>query len=222
MGSNAKVYKKVFERDVISVTDFETFLLEPQKIMNALDAGSLNKAIGIIKRTKDKEYRNFLKRNKLPVIELYPIDVLAIDIDELLGDKDKIDPIVKILMEDPHCMAVKGTPSNNLVAFYKFKCSEEDFPYLYYKLYLELTLKLAVNIDFLPEVGRLRYLSNGKVYFYNKDSKPLTEILKVEKLPYIFKTKNAEMQEDEGDSEGDKSKGVKKSKRRAVRMIYTS
>lgn len=219
------VYRRVFGRKHPTKTDFETFLLEPEKLMGGFSEGSLNWVIGIIKRTKDKEYRNYLKRNNLPVVELYPEGILSIDIDDLLGDEEEISRIVNILKQDEYCLAVKETPSKNLVAFYKFECEDpKDFPFLYYKLYLELTLKLTKNIDFLPEKERLRYISNGEIYHYNKDSKVLTELLVVDELPYILKKGNATFREDEVEEEviEDKKGKVTKKKRRRRTFIYNS
>lgn len=218
------IYNRVFDRKHPGLTDFETFLNRPQELMKGFSEKTLDWVIGIIKRTKDKEYRNWLKRNNLPVVKLYPAGILSIDIDELLGDNEKITPIVNKLSQDPYCLACKGTPSKNLVAFYKFECEDKDFPYLFYKKYLELTLELAVNIDFLPEKERLRYISNGEVYFHNKKALTLTEILKVDELPYIFKANDTTMMEDEGDEEVELSKPTKKKrvKRSKRTFIYNS
>lgn len=212
------IYRRVFDRKHPSKTDFETFLLRPQELMEGFSEGSLDWIIGVIKRTKDKDYRNHLKRNNLPVVELYPDGILSIDIDDLYGDEKQINRIVDILKKDEFCLACKGTPSKNLVAFYKFKCTDEQFPYLFYKLYLELTLKLNKHIDFLPEKERLRYISNGKVYFHNPDSKVLTEVLKVDELPYILKKGNATFIEDETET----LEGGKKKKRKRKKFIYPS
>lgn len=212
------VYRRVFDRKNPSKTDFETFLLSPQKLLEGFSEGSLNWIIGVIKRTKDKEYRNYLKRNNLPVVELYPDGILSIDIDDLYGDDVEIKRIVDILKKDEFCLACKGTPSKNLVAFYRFECNEEEFPYLFYKLYLELTLKLNKHIDFLPEKERLRYVSNGEVYFHNPDSKIFTEILEVDELPYILKKDNAIFIEDEVEV----NEGGNKKKRKRRKFIYNS
>lgn len=215
---NIIVYRRVFDRKNPTKTDFDTFLNRPEELMGGFAEGSLNWVIGVIKRTKDKEYRNYLKRNNLPVVELYPDGILSIDIDELYGDQKEIGRIVNILKEDEYCLACKGTPSKNLVAFYRFECSDEEFPYLFYKLYLELTLKLNKHIDFLPEKERLRYISNGEVYFHNPDSKVFTEILEVDELPYILKKDNAVFIEDEVEVK----EGRKKVKRSRRRFIYNS
>jgi hypothetical protein len=75
--------------------------------------------------------------------------------------------------------------SGNVVAYFKYECYTKEFPFLYYRIYLELTLLLSVNIDFLPEIGRLRYVSIGEIHHYNENSETLTEILEVDELPYI-------------------------------------
>lgn len=183
------VYRRAFERKFIELVEFDTFLFKPQVVFEKFGGKNLNVTIGHIKRTKDKEYRNFKKRNELPIADFFDGGYLSIDLDDIYSDKVEIDRLVGIFEQDEYCYAVKGTPSGNLVAFYKFDCTEEDFPKLYYKLYLELTLKLSRNIDYLPEPRRLRYLSNGEIYHYNEESKVLTEMINMDEVPVIKKMK---------------------------------
>tara|TARA_R100000656_G_scaffold122935_1_gene98959 strand:- start:494 stop:1153 length:660 start_codon:yes stop_codon:yes gene_type:complete len=183
------VYRRAWDRKSVELFTMDTFLFKPEVIAEKFGDRNINVTIGHIKRTKDKEYRNFKKRDELPIAELFDAGYLAIDIDDLYGDQKEIDRLVKLFEADPNCYAVKGTPSGNLVAFYKFDCSEEDFPKLYYKLYLELTLKLSCNIDYLPDARRLRYLSNGEIYHYNEQSGIVTEMMEMDEVPIIKKVK---------------------------------
>jgi hypothetical protein len=80
---------------------------------------------------------------------------------------------------------VKESVSGNLVAFFQYDCSVMNYPYLYYKLYLELTLLLGVTIDYLPEIGRLRYVGGPGCLYKNEDARIVTELLKVNTLPKI-------------------------------------
>ena len=72
-----------FDRENPKYTNFETFLFHPEGLLWS-EKPTLNQLIGVIKRTKDKEHRNYLKRNTLPVVELFPDKILSIDIDNLL------------------------------------------------------------------------------------------------------------------------------------------
>lgn len=212
MKNNLTVYRRVFDRKTVANVDLETFLLRPEEVLNAFGEKGLNKLIGVIKRTKDKEYRNYKKRENLPVAEMFTAGALVIDLDDLLGDEGKINGLVSILRDDAHCHCIKGTPSKNLMAVYKVDCTEEDFPKVYYKLYLELTLKLGIHIDYLPEPGRQRYLSNGRVFYYNPDSVPLTEMLHV-KVPIITKD-SFEIEEEVEETKGGHK--IKKTRKRFI------
>lgn len=221
MENNVLMYKTVFDRGDSGVTDFHTVLHNEGDIFSKFGIKSYKTKLKYIKNIKTKEIRNHHKRTMLPVVKLYPAGILSIDIDNIYGDEKEISRLVDLLKELDTCRAIKGTPSGNLVAFFRFKCDEpKDFPYLYYKLYLELTLLLNVTIDFLPEVGRLRYISNGEVYHDNPESKVLHEILKVKQLPYITTKETGGLMEDEVQETSLKSK--KKKKRRKKIYIYRS
>jgi len=93
--------------------------------------------------------------------------------------------IIQKLSKLDTAFCVMESVSGNIVVYFKYECYTKEFPFLYYKIYLELTLLLSVNIEFLPEIGRLRYVSTGEIYLYNENSDTLTEILEVDELPYI-------------------------------------
>lgn len=177
------VYENVFNRDKPLESTFGVYLTQPETFFT-----HFNKEVGMleeIKNTKDKELRNSLKRNNLPAMDLSMSNILCIDLDNVRGDDFKMNNIVNKLSQLKSCLCVRKTASNNLCAFFKYNCSIEDYPYLYYKLYLELTILLSTNIDFLPEIGRLRYVTLDEVLYLNENSEVIYDILKVESLPYI-------------------------------------
>ena len=182
------LYKNVFNRVDTTEIPLEDFLQTPSKIFNSLGLSDYKTRTEEIKSIKDKDLRNHEKRNYYPAVDLAPANILSIDIDGISEDADLIEDLIVKFKSMDSCYACMETASGNLVALFKYKCSPEDFRHLYYKLFLELTLSLGVNIDFLPEINRLRYVSTGELYFINKDSRTLTEILKVKKVPYIRST----------------------------------
>lgn len=212
---NAIMYRRVFDRANPIEVSFDDVLYDEGKLFQMLGQNDYKSKLKYINKLKTKDIRNYHKRDYLPVVELYPAGILSIDIDNLYGDEVKIKKIVDILSDHDYCRAIKGTPSGNLVAFFKFECEDEDlFPYLFYNIYLELTLLLSINIDFLPESRRLRYISNGHVYYTNEYSEVLTKTLIVENLPYIVTTPKNEGLEG-------KNKTIK-NKTRSLRYTYKS
>lgn len=183
MNNKIIVYENVFNRDKPLESAFHVYLEHP--IYFFLHFNKDTSILEEIKNAEDKEYRNSLKRNNLPAMDLSMSNILCIDLDNVRGDDFKMNSVVSKLSKLPTCLCVRKTASNNLCAFFKYSCSTEDYPYLYYKLYLELTILLSTNIDFLPEIGRLRYVTLDEVLYLNKDSETIYDILKVESLPYI-------------------------------------
>ena len=176
------IYKNVFERGEFTTKfSLEDFLVNQEDIANhfGVDA-SVWERIPLI---KDKSKRNQFKRDNLPACAPAEVGVMPFDIDSIRG-KDVDRAFDKIFSEERNVYAFQKSVSGGLVVYYKFDCSVEDFSFVYYKKYLELTLLLGVNIDFLPDLSRLRYLSMGTLYL-NKDAKPLTEALRVGVLPVI-------------------------------------
>lgn len=176
-------YRNVFSRDFSTEFTFDDFINNPEKILNHydLDVAELER----IKNIEDKAERNNEKRNLIPAVDISSASVLSIDIDGIHNNPALKSIIIDKLKRLDLTYAVKESVSGNVVAFFKYDCNSSDFKFLYYKLYLELTLMLSVNIDFLPEIGRLRYVSLGETYYINEDSKVVTEMLVVDQLPYI-------------------------------------
>jgi len=178
-------YRNVFNRNVNAEFDFLDLLKNQYLIFNAFKIDDFETELEKIKSISDKEERNVAKRNYIPAVDLSMSGVLSIDIDGIFQNQDLKQKIITRLSKLESCFAVMESVSGNVVAFFKYECSTVEFPFLYYKIYLELTLLLSVNIDFLPEIGRLRYVSIGELYHYNENSDVLTEIMDVETLPYI-------------------------------------
>lgn len=178
-------YKNVFDRDNNKQFDFDDMINGREEIFKAFGITDYQEKLEDIRNTSDKEARNIKKREYLPAIDLSMSGVLSIDIDNIFHDLVLKEKVIKRLKTLRSCHCVMESVSGNVVAFFKYDCSAKDFPFLYYKIYLELTLLLSINIDFLPEIGRLRYLSMGEVYHYNEDSEELDEIIECEELPYI-------------------------------------
>ena len=187
------MYHRVYKRNHTTKVDFKDFILDPRKLM--IKSGTMNpdQVFENIKRISDKEERNLKKRNTLPAVDLSPDNILTIDIDGISDNPELIQTVVDRLKQIDSCFACMESVSGNVVAFFKYEVNKEDYKYLYYKIYLELTLVLGIDIDFLPELNRLRYISDGKVFFYREDSKVLTEILKIDKLPYMRQGKEVKV-----------------------------
>lgn len=178
-------YRNVFERNDTTEFEFEDLIKNQFLIFNAFKIDDFEEELEKIKNIQNKEERNQAKRNYIPAVDLSMSGVLSIDIDGIFHNLDLKAKIVSKLSKLDSCLAVMESVSGNVVAFFKYECSTKEYPFLYYKIYLELTLLLSVNIDFLPEIGRLRYVSIGEVYHYNKNSDVLDEIMECETLPYI-------------------------------------
>lgn len=178
-------YKSVFNRENPKEFIFLDFIQNPEIIFSSFEIENPKEKQRQIIAIKDKAQRNDVKRNFLPAVDLSLSGILSIDIDGISENEFQKKDIVNKLSKMPICYCISESVSGNLVAYFIYDCPRADFKFLYYKLYLELTLILSVNIDFLPEIGRLRYVSLGEVYHFNKDSETVREILKVDKLPYI-------------------------------------
>ena len=177
-------YKNVFNRDCSLQTTFSEFATNPASIFKYFNVDMAD-VLGRIKSTANKDIRTELKRTLLPAVKLSNSGLLSIDIDNIHDLPDIKALVVRKLSENSFCHMVKESVSGNIVAFFKYECNKEDYKFLYYRLYLELALSLGVNIDFLPDVERLRYLSNPEYLYLNENSNTLTEMLKVDVLPQI-------------------------------------
>lgn len=181
------LYKAVFLRKENTKISVDLFFEEPFKLFQTWDSTLTEKAIeNIYQEIKeaysDKKYKSDLKRNLLPVADLSPANILSIDIDNVADKPEIKQKIISILKQDDKVYCLQESASGNLVVYYKFECDTDNYQYLYYKKYLELTLKLEIAIDYLPEMDRLRYVSIGEKFIYNKDVEPLTELLVVDKF----------------------------------------
>jgi len=177
------VYKNVFDRESFLESDFSTYLNNPKSIFDFF--GQVFETALEVPKIEDKIQRNDFKRLYLPAMDLSQSGLLAIDIDGISNNTILLESVRAKLVNLEYCYCVKKSVSGNLVAFFKYSCSVEDYPYLYYKLYLELTLLLGINIDFLPEIGRLRYIGSSGFEMLNENSRVITETLKVGTLPHI-------------------------------------
>jgi hypothetical protein len=178
-------YRNVFKREDVRQFSFVDFIKNPQVIFKSFEIDDFEKELEKIKNIQLKEERNIAKRNFIPAVDLSQSGILSIDIDGINKNELVKNKIIEKLQKLPSVYVLMESVSGNLVAFFKYECSAKDFQFLYYKIYLELTLLLSVNIDFLPEIGRLRYVSNGQLYVFNENCEILDEILEVETLPYI-------------------------------------
>ena len=178
-------YKSVFDSDTMKEFNFEDLIKNQSSIFEGFGIEDFETELERIKNIKSKEDRNIAKRNFIPAVDLSMSGVLSIDIDGISDKPDVKDRIIRRLSALTTCLAAMESVSGNIVVFFKYDCLASEFKFLYYKIYLEMTLLLGVNIDFLPEIGRLRYVSLGEVFIYNEDSEELTEIIECETLPYI-------------------------------------
>lgn len=185
MKSTIYAYKNVFNRENPKEFTFSDFINEPHLIFEGFGLHDYEKKLAEIKAIEFKPERNNEKRDYIPAVDISNASVLSIDIDGI-SDKPAVkEKIINQLKRLNTTFCIKESVSGNIVAFFKYDCSMNDFKFLYYKLYLELVLMLSVNIDFLPEIGRLRYVSLGETFYINEDSETLTETLIVDELPYI-------------------------------------
>ncbi len=178
-------YENVFNRENPKEVTLRDFIVNPVFIYMEFDKEDYEGELWKIKQITDKKERNDYKRNYLPAVDISPASVLSIDIDGIFDKPDLKKKVIDKLKKLPETLAIKESVSGNVVAFFRYECEAKDFKFLYYKIYLELILKLSVNIDFLPEIGRLRYVSTGETYYINEECDVLTEILEVDELPYI-------------------------------------
>lgn len=189
------LYKTVYKRKDTLEVDHITVLKTPHRVFELLGLTDYKEKLAQIKSNDNKEERNQLKRDYLPAVDVSPENILTIDIDDILDGQTKKD-LISLLSNHSACYAIMESVSGNLVAYFKYECDPKDYKYIYYKLYLELTLILGIDIDFLPERNRLRYVSMGELYYFNEESEVLTEMLKVEKLPHI--NRGTQTQDKEG------------------------
>lgn len=178
-------YKNVFSRNEVKQFSFYEFIKTPEVIFLEFGQDNFKQELDNIRNIADKEERNLAKRNYIPAVDLSQSGILSIDIDGIFNNPDLKSKIISKLQKLNSTLCVMDSVSGNLVAFFQYECKTVQFPYLYYKIYLELTLLLSVNIDFLPEIGRLRYVSIGEIHHFNDNSEILTEALEVDELPYI-------------------------------------
>lgn len=180
------VYKNVFSREnPATIFTFDDYLFNPDLIFKhfRLDLDTqLNKVI----HEADKTARNVLKRELLPAMDASPANIFALDIDDVQDYSNRFGVWSERLLEiGAYC--VKESVSGNIVAFFRYSpdISVSEYPFVYYKKYLETTLALGVNIDFLPEINRLRYVGAPGVLAINDNAPVLTEGLHVGQLPTI-------------------------------------
>jgi len=178
-------YRNVFQRENANEFDFIDLLQNQEVIFHSFKMDDYETELNRIKAISDKQERNEEKRKYIPAVDLSMSGVLSIDIDGIFDNELLKSKVIDKLKKLSTCFAVMESVSGNVVAFFKYECTTIEFPFLYYKIYLELTLLLSVNIDFLPEIGRLRYVTIGELYHFNENSDTLDEIMDVEVLPYI-------------------------------------
>jgi len=178
-------YSSVYERKETKEFEFIDLIKNQSTIFESFGIYNYVYELDRIKTISDKEERNQAKRSYIPAVDLSMSGVLSIDIDGIFNNQDLKSKIIKKLSNLNSCFAAMESVSGNVVAFFKYECTTVEFPFLYYKIYLELTLLLSVNIDFLPEIGRLRYVSIGELFHYNEHSEVLDEVMECETLPYI-------------------------------------
>ncbi len=178
-------YENVFNRENPKEVTLRDFIMNPEFIYMEFDKEDYEGELYKIKQIENKQERNNYKRNYLPAVDISPASVLSIDIDGIFDKPTIKQSVIDKLKKLPETLAIKESVSGNIVAFFRYECQSNQFKFLYYKIYLELILKLSVNIDFLPEIGRLRYVSTGETYYLNENSEVLTEIIEVDELPYI-------------------------------------
>lgn len=168
------LYKNVFDRNNPQQVTFEEF------INYSKDKEIFQK----IKSIEDKTARNQYKRDNLKAADFSNCDFFCVDIDNI-NQRERLEIINKLAKID-FVWIVKESVSGNLCVFIKYDTALKDkFEYVYYKKYLELTLQLGINIDFLPEIGRLRYVSDGQVFFKRETPVIVNDYLYVGELPYI-------------------------------------
>jgi len=196
MDSNLILYKNVFDRNEAKEITFGDFINNPENCLNEYDSSRVS-IWDEIQNEKSKAIRNELKRNNLPAASFTQTNILSIDIDGIQDSPEIVERCIDRLCDpssfyymdgETQVLAVQSSVSGNIVAYFKYDCSPEDYSKLYYLIYLKITMLLGVNVDFLPDVGRLRYLSNGKVHYLNEDALPVTDMFEGDELPKIYAT----------------------------------
>lgn len=180
-----KLYAAVYKRDVSKMIPLKDFLFQPESVYYAFDKLDAPEKLESISQIEDKIDRNQAKRDYMMAVDLSPAKVLAIDIDNIAQISGCVEFVVEKLSALPSCFAIKKSISGNVFALFRWDCDEGMFQFLYYQLWLELTMLLKLNIDFLPELGRLRYVSLGEPLYYNADAVVLSEYIELDSLPYI-------------------------------------
>lgn len=181
------VFKNVFNRAESIDIDFLDFINNPQSVFEKFQISDFKDKMESIKNTKNKPERNEAKRNFIPAANFNGSGIFCIDIDDLENNPKKKSSLISSLKNLDYVHCIKESPSGNICVFIKHKYDKNNFKFGYYKYYLKLTLFLEVNIDFLPDLDRLRYVSFGDVYYFNKDSKIVEDIIVVDNLPNITK-----------------------------------
>lgn len=185
MEKNIQVFNTVFDRKVPTLVSLHELLFQPEEIYKQCNVENYEHMFADIERERDKKLRNDLKREYLLAADVSGAYVLCVDIDDINDRPEKFEYVLDKLKNMDECLCVKKSVSGNIVAYFRWETTEELFPYVYYKLWLMLTMALSINIDFLPELNRLRYVSLGLPLWYNPDASVLTEPLIVQNLPYI-------------------------------------
>lgn len=176
--NNVKIYKRVYDRKESSTCPFLDFIKGNFKEMPA------RSIIDMIPTIKDKKSRNTVKRELLPAADLSDTEYICIDIDNL-DNRNKLSIIDK-LAKHPSVYMIAESISGNLAVFFKYNTKLKDkFSLVYYRLWLELTLDLQIHIDFLPEPHRLRYVSNGTVFYTNETCNMYSQYMNTNGIPYI-------------------------------------
>ncbi len=188
-----KIYKNVFDRKDPKDYSINEFFFQPSKILKYFSRNILTseplflaRKITEIELESIKEVRNETKRTFLPAADFSNTVLFSIDIDNVSHNFQLKKKLVDKLSALPSTFVVQESVSKNLVAFFKWNGRASDYPLIYYKHYLEMTLLLGVQIDYLPELNRLRYVSINEPLYFNVDSDPVIEKLEgLETPPYI-------------------------------------
>lgn len=186
-------YRTVYDRHSPIEVYTYAYFNNPICIYTLWNEYTVQQAISMLDELKtitDKEYRNKVKRQLLPVATFFDAGFMTFDIDNINNHPSVKEDLIKTIKQDKQVYCLQESVSGNLVIYYKFDCEKRMFKYAYYKKYLELTLNLGVSIDYLPEPDRNRYISNGEVYLLNVDAEPIKEVLIVDKFLIPNKIEN--------------------------------
>lgn len=181
---NVIKYANVFDRSQPELISFEEFIT----------ADPLFEKIFLeISKLDNKKLRNDFKRANLYAVDLCLTNIIRIDIDE--ADERIQAELITKLAALPYTWIIQKSASGNLCVYFqyeRFLLRDHKFWQIYYKLWLELTVILEVNIDFLPEQNRLAYKSNGAILYQAETPLQYVNIIKVPSLPYINTNKKTE------------------------------